>query len=142
MCMTSLRCRYISNVWMTKILAIWVTILLVTETGAISVSRDCKRCDRKLVSWKVVHPAVGKGCSSCHWAIESRKTPHAKTSANRLGLSTGQPDLCYGCHDKATFDGKIVHPALGTGCLNCHDPLSVLRVIQNQTSIKSMFIDQ
>jgi predicted CXXCH cytochrome family protein len=38
------------------------------------------------------------------------------------GLSADQPDLCYGCHDKAKFTMKTVHGAIGMGCTSCHNP--------------------
>ncbi len=106
------------------VFALLIVVLLASETSAAPVSKDCRGCHTKLVSRKIVHPAVGLGCPSCHSAIGSPKVPHAKTAANRFGLSTDQPDLCYGCHDRAPFAGKTVHPPLGTGCTNCHDPHS------------------
>jgi predicted CXXCH cytochrome family protein len=112
--------------WIVKLFALLIVILLVSETDAASVSnsKNCRGCHKKLVSQKNVHAAVGLGCSSCHSAIASSKVPHAKTTTNSFGLSTDQPDLCYGCHDKAAFAGETVHPALGLGCTKCHNPHS------------------
>jgi predicted CXXCH cytochrome family protein len=104
--------------------ALWIVVLLASETSAASVSKDCRGCHKKLVSQKIVHPAIGMGCSSCHSAIESPKVPHTKTTTNAFGLSADQPDLCFGCHDKAAFAGKTIHPALGMGCTKCHNPHS------------------
>jgi predicted CXXCH cytochrome family protein len=64
---------------------------------------------------KNVHGALGMGCTSCHNAHSA--------NAEKL-LVSGQPDLCYSCHDKAMFAKKGVHAAIGMGCTSCHNPHS------------------
>lgn len=85
---------------------------------------DCLMCHEQLAKEKVVHPAVAMGCPSCHSAIDAKDIPHKKTSTVARGLSADQPELCYGCHDKAKFTKKTVHAAIGMGCTGCHNPHS------------------
>jgi predicted CXXCH cytochrome family protein len=85
---------------------------------------DCSKCHASLtVRLKVVHPAIQMGCPACHSGIDDAlKVPHKKTTTAPKGLSAEQPDLCYGCHDKAKFTLKVVHGAIGMGCTSCHNP--------------------
>ncbi len=64
------------------------------------------------------------GCPACHSGINGRTVPHKKTNALAKGLSSEQPDLCYGCHDQGMFTRSNVHPAVGMGCTGCHFPHS------------------
>jgi predicted CXXCH cytochrome family protein len=76
----------------------------------------CYGChDKSMFEKKVVHAAVGMGCTGCH-------NPHA--SKNPKLLTAEIPGLCYNCHDKGMFSKKVVHPALGMGCTVCHSPHS------------------
>jgi predicted CXXCH cytochrome family protein len=50
--------------------------------------------------------------------------PHKKSNTRAKGLAADQPDLCYLCHDKATFTKKSVHAAVAIGCTSCHSPHS------------------
>ncbi len=85
---------------------------------------DCSKCHASLtIRIKVLHAAVQMGCPSCHSGIaDALKVPHKKTNTITKGLSAEQPELCYGCHDKAKFTKKTVHAAVGMGCTGCHDP--------------------
>jgi predicted CXXCH cytochrome family protein len=75
---------------------------------------DCH--DKSMFSKKVIHPALGMGCTSCH-------NPHS--SKNNKLLVSEPPDLCYNCHDKTKFNGKTVHPpVMGGMCTSCHSPHS------------------
>jgi predicted CXXCH cytochrome family protein len=85
---------------------------------------DCLKCHAKLKQQKVVHAAMEMGCPSCHTSIDASKVPHKKTGTFPNGLSAEQPDLCYGCHDRADFSKKYVHTAIGMGCTACHNPHS------------------
>jgi len=65
---------------------------------------------------KVVHAAVGMGCTGCH-------TPHAGN--NEKLLVAAVPDLCFNCHDKGEFTKTKKHSPIVAGkCLTCHDPHS------------------
>ena len=85
---------------------------------------DCLKCHGKLTKEKVQHAAVAMGCPTCHSGINASTTPHKKSGKIANGLSSDQPDLCYGCHDKALFSKKTVHAAVGMGCTGCHNPHS------------------
>jgi predicted CXXCH cytochrome family protein len=93
----------------------------MTNKNAKGLSADqpdlCFDChDRSLFSKKLVHPAIGMGCTSCH-------NPHA--SKNAKLLTSEPPDLCYACHDKGMFTKKNVHPPVAAGqCTTCHTPHS------------------
>ncbi|MDA8099051.1 MAG: cytochrome c3 family protein [Nitrospiraceae bacterium] len=85
---------------------------------------DCSKCHAGLTAKKkVVHAAVSMGCPACHSGIDDAlKVPHKKTTSFAKGLSADQPELCYGCHDKAKFTHTVVHAAIGMGCTACHNP--------------------
>ncbi len=111
----------------TRLLATAFLVLAYSPLLASSQEIDCLACHAKLKSEKVVHTALEMGCSSCHTGIDASVVPHKKTTANGKGLSAEQPDLCYGCHDKAMFTRKNVHAALSMGCTSCHNPHSSAR---------------
>ena len=85
---------------------------------------DCLKCHGKLKKEKVVHAALDMGCTSCHTGVDAKTVPHKIKVTGSKGLSAAQPDLCYGCHDKALFSKKTVHAAVGMGCTSCHNPHS------------------
>lgn len=85
---------------------------------------DCLTCHEALSKEKVVHPALQMGCPTCHTGIDAAEVPHKKTNKIARGLSSAQPELCYGCHDKKTFTKKTVHAAVAMGCTGCHNPHS------------------
>lgn len=73
----------------------------------------CHRChDKSKFQGKVVHAALGMGCTKCH-------NPHS--SKNGKLLREALPGLCFNCHDKAKFEKKFPHaPVAGGSCLDCH----------------------
>jgi predicted CXXCH cytochrome family protein len=83
---------------------------------------DCLQCHEELAKGTSVHAAVAMGCSTCHSAIDAREVPHRKKNKIGKGLSSAQPELCYGCHDQSRFTGKVVHGAVGKRCTGCHNP--------------------
>jgi predicted CXXCH cytochrome family protein len=114
---------------------LFVTSALLVALGSPAVAADvnCSKCHRKLTVGKSVHKAVNMACSVCHRGIDAGTVPHRKTNALAGGLSSEQPDLCYGCHDKKSFAKKNVHAAVGMGCTGCHNP----HVSQNPVLLKS-----
>ncbi len=120
----SRQCRPVHGV--LKFLCIGCVLLLaiIIHSAAFSAEVDCLQCHKKLVQEKNVHPAVPMGCPTCHTGIDASKAPHKKTNTIARGLSADQPDLCYGCHDKALFTKKNVHAAVAMGCTGCHNPHS------------------
>jgi predicted CXXCH cytochrome family protein len=85
---------------------------------------DCLQCHEELTKGKTVHAAVAMGCPTCHSAIDAREIPHRKKNRISKGLSSAQPQLCFGCHDESHFKGKVVHAAIGKRCTGCHNPHS------------------
>ena len=101
---------------------LFLFLLLVGPLQAAEI--DCLKCHAKMTKEKVQHAAVAMGCSTCHTAIDASTVPHKKSSPIAKGLSSEQPDLCYGCHDQGLFSKKTIHAAIGMGCTGCHDPHS------------------
>lgn len=85
---------------------------------------DCLRCHDDLTVKKSKHAAMDMGCPTCHTAVDAADVPHKMKNKINNGLSSEQPELCYGCHDKTAFTTKTVHAAVGMGCTGCHDPHS------------------
>lgn len=92
--------------------------------SAFAEEINCLMCHEQLAKEKVVHPALSMGCPACHSGIDAADVPHKKTNNVPKGLSSDQPELCYGCHDKTKFTKKTVHAAIGMGCTACHNPHS------------------
>ncbi len=98
-------------------------LLLPAGNASAAAQPDCLTCHEDLSKGKVVHAAVQMGCTTCHSGIDANDIPHKKTNKLPKGLSAEQPDLCYGCHDKAKFIGKSIHAPVGIGsCTGCHSP--------------------
>lgn len=78
----------------------------------------CAECHADKTKGKVVHPAMAKGCLSCHEVRVTKDVTRVKlTTTNPLGL-------CLSCHtDKnaSTIKGDVHSPAV-RDCLKCHDP--------------------
>lgn len=108
-----------------SVLLIFLTLLLfllMIRFQATSAETDCLACHGELKKGKVVHKALEMGCTACHTAIDATDLPHKKSNNIPKGLSSREPELCYGCHDKSMFTKKTVHAALGAGCTGCHSP--------------------
>ncbi len=77
----------------------------------------CYGChDQAIFTKKVVHPAIGMGCTGCH-------NPHSSSYSKLLKSETST--LCYSCHEKAQFTKKNIHsPVASGGCMSCHNPHS------------------
>ncbi len=107
---------------------LFIALVISTQVPLAAASDkeiDCLKCHAKLKGGKVVHPALDRGCLTCHTGIDARTVPHKITNKIARGLSSEQPDLCYGCHDKAVFSKKTVHAAVAGGkCPRCHTPHS------------------
>ena len=108
--------------FLTVFILLFVTVFLCPLSAAEKAK--CLTCHKKLTKGKFVHQALQSGCPACHSAINARAVPHKKTNALARGLSSEQPDLCYGCHDQGMFTKSNVHPAVSIGCTGCHDPHS------------------
>jgi predicted CXXCH cytochrome family protein len=106
------------------LLAAGLVFALAVPGAAAAAEVDCLQCHDTLKKGKVVHPAVEMGCPTCHTGVDAADVPHKMKDKTPKGLSSDQPDLCYGCHDQAMFTKKDVHPALGMGCTTCHSPHS------------------
>ena len=108
-----------------KAIAASLGLLLLCTTAEAAKQKnkvECSECHDELERGKSVHPAISMGCDSCHTAVDATVQPHRIKNKIPKGLSANLPDLCYGCHDKALFTKKYVHPALAMGCTVCHNP--------------------
>lgn len=102
-------------------LTVFLSVLLPVYGHAAEV--NCLDCHEELSKGKVVHAAVQMGCVGCHSGIDASDVPHVKKNKLPRGLSAEQPDLCFGCHDKAKFTGRNIHAPVGIGmCTDCHSP--------------------
>lgn len=108
------------------VLGMLVCFLFLITPGSPVLGQevDCLKCHGKLKADKVVHAAMDMGCATCHGGIDAAKVPHKQTNKIAKGLTSEQPDLCYGCHDKSAFAKQNVHAAVGMGCTGCHNPHS------------------
>lgn len=102
------------------ILFLFIFSLLPSETFSAE-ENPCLACHVKLKEpSKSVHAVLKSGCQSCHILVEGKNHPEQKDS---IKLAQDVPGLCYGCHDKAGFKGKSLHPPLISGtCTACHNP--------------------
>lgn len=105
----------------TSFLFVFLVSLIITAPLSFA-EENCLQCHEEITKGKSVHPAVAMGCTTCHSAIDSRVIPHRKKNKIDKGLSSAQPELCFGCHDQAHFKGKVVHAATVKRCTGCHNP--------------------
>jgi predicted CXXCH cytochrome family protein len=105
------------------IFAVLAVGLLVPRLSGAE-DNPCLMCHEALSKEKVVHQALAMGCVTCHSELDTNDIPHKVKGKIAKGLAADQPDLCYGCHDKAAFSKKNVHAAVGMGCTGCHNPHS------------------
>jgi predicted CXXCH cytochrome family protein len=110
--------------WLFLVPGCAIFFALVFALPAHAAEAECVKCHAALAREKVVHPALQMGCPTCHTDIDTTAVPHKVKGKVAKGLSAAQPDLCFTCHDKATFTQKTVHPALAMGCTSCHNPHS------------------
>lgn len=105
-------------------LSVFTLLFALPFPGSLSAAEkiNCLKCHKKIAKGKFVHQALEMGCPACHAAINAGTVPHKKTNAVARGLSSDQPDLCYGCHDRGMFTKSNVHPAVSMGCTGCHSP--------------------
>lgn len=106
------------------LLGVLIMLSVALRSPATAAEINCLTCHKKLSVGKSVHQALSMGCPACHSGIDARTVPHKKTNTLAKGLSSEQPDLCYGCHEKELFAKKNVHPAIDMGCTGCHNPHS------------------
>ena len=97
-------------------------------------SKTCGECHEvaaEVEHAKTPHPPAAEGCLDCH-------TPHASNEPHLL--RSKQPDLCYGCHEKAELAVHVIaglqqdkgHPLSAEHdpsrkgepltCVSCHEP--------------------
>jgi predicted CXXCH cytochrome family protein len=90
---------------------------------AVAQDAECTQCHSDLVRKATVHAAVRTGCKTCHDQLDATNVPHKSTGKAPKGLSDESPALCGRCHQKALFEGKLVHGPVAAGmCAACHDP--------------------
>jgi len=103
---------------------IFLFVLIMSAVVSYAAEIDCLACHEALTKEKFVHPAALMGCLLCHSAIDAREIPHKINNTSAKGLSSEQPELCFGCHDASKFTGKTTHEAVRMGCTGCHNPHS------------------
>jgi predicted CXXCH cytochrome family protein len=99
-----------------------LVLFCVCAENTFAEETDCSMCHPDLAKKKTVHAAVLMGCTGCHTSLNVAEMPHKVTGKVPKGLSSAQPELCYGCHDKSKFTKKNLHAALQMGCTTCHNP--------------------
>lgn len=98
------------------ILAIACVTIILSTIATTAAELPCLQCHKSKDAGKVVHAAIGMGCSMCHGA------PHAEEKP-ALSLNSEMPELCFACHDGAPFMSNNVHaPVAGGMCTSCHNP--------------------
>lgn len=100
------------------IIACVFLLVLLSSPELLSAQEfpDCHQCHTDKDTKKNVHPAVSMGCVTCH------VKPHLGDSKFPKFLSAEGADLCWGCHDKTSFEKKVIHsPVASGGCTMCHD---------------------
>lgn len=79
----------------------------------------CADCHAAIAKKSTVHADF---CDSCHEGLDARVMPHKTQGKSAKQRAAEGPDLCFGCHDKAMFKGKVAHAPVESGlCLTCHD---------------------
>src|SRR5579863_660231 len=103
--------------------ALGVTLAWVTGTCEcfadahpvrVNQNSNCLECHADHATGSHVHPAVTRGCHSCH-AIENRE------DATYIVLKETKSVACFECHEPASF--SYSHMPYSSGmCTRCHNP--------------------
>ena len=126
------RQKFSTCLWWIRLMALLTLSSSMAQSVTSSASsispRDpetCLTCHEKFAKGQVVHQAVKDSCMDCHGEMESPyQTPHKSKGKFKNGLSAAVPELCYGCHAKKNFSGKLNHDPAFTGeCAECHASL-------------------
>lgn len=80
----------------------------------IDENSNCLECHADHAKGNYVHPAVGKGCTSCH-AIENRE------DTTYVVLKQSKGVVCFECHEPAALPNPHFPYASGM-CTRCHNP--------------------
>lgn len=80
----------------------------------VDENSNCMECHEDHATGDHVHPAVKRGCTSCH-NIESRE------DATYVVLKPAKSILCFGCHQPEIFLNPHFPYASGM-CIRCHNP--------------------
>ncbi len=80
----------------------------------IDENSNCLECHADHATGDHVHPAVKRGCTSCH-AIENRQDESSVVLKREKGVP------CFECHKPATYLYPHLPYASGM-CTHCHDP--------------------
>lgn len=65
---------------------------LFIRSVALSGEIDCLKChDKSMFTGKVVHPALGMGCTSCH-------NPHSANRPDLYRYGASSTTICVDCH--------------------------------------------
>ncbi len=75
----------------------------------------CHEDSREVMLQENIHTPVAEGnCTGCH-------DPHQ--SPYRFALRAEASELCFQCHSREEFQGKMTHAPVASGdCTVCHDP--------------------
>ncbi|MGA8866546.1 MAG: cytochrome c3 family protein [Candidatus Sulfotelmatobacter sp.] len=80
----------------------------------IDENTNCLECHADKMQGQHVHPALKKGCTSCH-LVEN------KGELTDVSIRQSEPVICFSCHQQISF--PYSHFSYATGnCLRCHDP--------------------
>lgn len=103
-------------------LGLLLAALSAVASPAAASDAPCLRCHGGLVQKKVVHGAANMGCATCHPGMDAA-SPHVAKGRYPKGLAKDAVSLCFDCHEKKLFEGKVVHAPVASGtCILCHDP--------------------
>ena len=85
-----------------------------THPTRIDENSNCLECHADHATGEHVHPAVKKGCTSCH-KVENRE------DASSVVLKQAKGVPCFECHE-ATVSAYPHLPYASGMCTRCHDP--------------------
>ena len=80
----------------------------------IDAKTNCLECHADKIQSDHVHPALKRGCTSCH-VVES------KGDLTEVSVRQSNPVVCFSCHQQKSFLYSHFSYA-GGNCLRCHNP--------------------
>jgi predicted CXXCH cytochrome family protein len=99
---------------------------------------NCLECHADHAAGAHVHPAVKRGCLSCH-VVENRKDENQE-DATYVVLRPAKSIVCLECHQAAAYE-QTHFPYASKMCLRCHNPHASVNPRMLRATVNELCLD-
>jgi predicted CXXCH cytochrome family protein len=105
----------------------------VSHPARLEENSNCLECHADHSTGAHVHPAVQRGCTSCH-SVENRE------DATYVVLKPAKSIVCLECHQSSTYQ-EPHFPYASRMCLRCHNPHTSENPRMLRTKVNELCLD-